>query len=105
MSANVVSENRGRLCARYILIDPTRSFRDSVSANLVEKLPRIRFRIRQSVRFFAVVWGSGRARDSRRFVALLDGKRSVPLAGFEPTTLCLGGRCSIQLSYKGYGGN
>ena len=25
----------------------------------------------------------------------------VPRAGFEPTTLCLEGRCSIQLSYQG----
>ena len=44
-------------------------------------------------------WGCG----SRGSVFEGDSNRilTVPLPGLEPGTLCLGGRCSIQLSYKG----
>jgi hypothetical protein len=35
-----------------------------------------------------------------RALARFDGVRLVRLAGLEPTTLCLEGRCSIQLSYR-----
>lgn len=31
-------------------------------------------------------------------------KRDVPPTGLEPVTVCLEGKCSIQLSYEGRGG-
>ena len=34
------------------------------------------------------------------FLASIQGKKMVLRAGLEPTTICLEGRCSIQLSYR-----
>ena len=40
----------------------------------------------------------GEARATSKKTTLTDFRMAIP-AGFEPATLCLEGRCSIQLSY------
>ncbi len=86
----MVSKNRARLCAPYMYLPPTRFLGSRFRGISLKNCPvsgSVSGKRCGCLRFIAVVWGSGRARESRRIVVFLDGKRLVPWAGFEPTQL------------------